>query len=284
MLIVPALGAAFALVRMARAGISVSEPALFAVMYTLTALGTTVGYHRMLAHRAFSVRPALRAVFAALGCTAGQGPPLYWVANHRRHHRYSDRDGDPHSPVRDGTRVLTRWAGLWHAHVGWTLDHDLTNTAAYCRDLLRDPSLRAVNRQYLFWFTIGLVVPAILGFGWEHSWNGALDGFLWGGLLRLFVSYHMSLSINSIVHVFGHQAFHTKDQSRNNAWLALPTFGEAWHNNHHAAPASAHFGLHWWQLDLGGAAITLLGWLGLAHDVRRQRQPTSRPRDKRRAS
>ncbi len=265
----PLLGVIIAGIRAAYAGLTAFELGLFAVTFFLTFSGITVGFHRLLSHRAFEAGPRIRAILTILGSMAAQGPPIYWVSNHRRHHQFSDQSGDPHSPHYDGDRALTLWSGIWHAQVAWTYRHTISNPLALAKDLLRDPLLVTINRQYYLWVAAGLILPAILGAVYTQTLTGAFSGFLWGGLVRIFVSYHAANSINSVTHLFGSRPFKTRENSRNNAWLAIPTCGESWHNNHHAFPNSAIFGLAWWQLDLGGLVVRMLAMMGLAHRVRR---------------
>lgn len=267
-LVVPLAGALAAMALAAREGVAARDLGLLLVLYLATMLGVSVGFHRHLAHGAFQAGPLMRTLLVVCGAMAAQGPPLYWVANHRRHHRWSDRPGDPHSPHARRDGPVSGWRGLLHAHAGWTFEHELTNPLVYCGDLLRDPRMLRLNRLYLAWVALGLLLPALAG-GWAGgSLHAALTGLLWGGPVRLFLTYHFTASINSITHVFGRAAFETRDDSRNNAWLALPTVGEAWHNNHHAFPSSAAFGLAWWQLDPGALLVRLLARLGLVWNVR----------------
>ncbi len=248
--------------------VSASALWLLAVLYVLTMLGITVGYHRMLSHRAFEARSAVRAALVVLGAMAAQGSPIYWVANHRRHHQFSDAPGDPHSPVFDDGEPLRGMAAFWHAHVGWMFTHELSNALHYCKDLIRDPIVSRISQHYYAVVALGLLVPAVLG-GWlTGSWRGAIDGLLWGGFVRLFLSFHATSSINSVTHMFGSRPFRTPDSSRNNVWLALPTLGEAWHNNHHAFPSSAYFATRASQIDIGGYVIRLLERLSLVKGVR----------------
>jgi stearoyl-CoA desaturase (delta-9 desaturase) len=268
-LILPALGTAVAVALAATRGISWLDIGLLAAMYCLTITGITVGFHRFLAHRAFRAGPVTKAVLVILGSMAAQGPAVYWVSNHRRHHQHSDRPGDPHSPFFDGETPLGFWRGLWHAHAGWTFGHELTNAVVFAKDLLRDPEIGRLNQLYYTWVLFGVALPAAVGGIVSMSWYGALSGLLWGGFVRLFTTYHGTNSINSITHRFGSRPFNTREFSRNNAWLIFPTGGEAWHNNHHAFPASAIFGLEWWQVDVGGIIVRLLQALGLVWDVKR---------------
>ncbi len=242
---------------------------VLAISYLLTVVGITVGYHRLFTHRSFKTGRALRALFAVLGSAAVEGPVIEWVATHRKHHRFSDVAGDPHSPHTEqgvGWRGAIR--GLFHAHVGWMFRGvDRANPQRYAKDLLADPILRVVDRMFLLWVVVGLAFPFGLGVALTGSIVGGLTGLLWGGAVRILFLHHATFSINSLCHFFGRRRFPTGDQSRNLAWLALPTFGEAWHNNHHAFPTSAHHGLTRWQLDPGGWLIDALERLGLAWDV-----------------
>ena len=241
---------------------------LLVTMYALMVVGITVGYHRYLAHKAFQTNTIIRIILTILGSMAGQGPPIYWVAHHRRHHQYTDQPGDPHSPHITGIQNLNGLGGLWHAHIGWLFDREITNSIVFAKDLLRDPVISQVNRWYMSWLLLGLIIPAVLGGVLTNTFTGALSGFLWGGLVRLFFSIQSGYVINSIAHSYGSRPFDTREQSTNNIWLAIPTGGEAWHNNHHAFPNSAKFGLQWWQLDLGYWVIRALEVVGLAWDVK----------------
>jgi stearoyl-CoA desaturase (delta-9 desaturase) len=269
MTIVPLLATVAAVVLAAREGLGRLELALLFATYSLTMIGITAGYHRLLSHRAFDGPSWVRVLFAVLGSTAGQGPPLYWVANHRRHHQYSDKPGDPHSPKCDGNKPLTGLRGLWHAHIGWSIDHELSDVLHYCKDIFRDRQIRLVNRLYYVIMLTGLAVPTAIGAVVTHNLHGALLGLLWGGFVRLFLTFHATNCINSITHTFGGRAFDTREDSRNTLWLVIPTFGEAWHNNHHAFPRSAFFGHGLAQIDLGAWVIAVLERVGLVRDVKR---------------
>jgi stearoyl-CoA desaturase (delta-9 desaturase) len=240
---------------------------LVVALYVPVLAGITVGFHRMLAHKAFEAHPAVRAVLAILGSMALQGPVIYWVSNHRRHHSFADRAGDPHSPHCDDDRHLSGWQGLWHAHVAWTFDHKLTNASVFCRDLFQDGVIRWVNETYYVWGAVGLLLPAALGFLIGGRPEDAWYGFIWGAGIRLFFSYQFTNAINSVTHLSGYRNYDTRDHSRNNLWLGLPTLGEGWHNNHHADPRSAIFRRQWWEVDIGGGIIRLLEHLGLAWNV-----------------
>jgi stearoyl-CoA desaturase (delta-9 desaturase) len=242
---------------------------VFAVFYVLTGLGVTVGFHRHFTHRSFKTTRPIRALLAVLGSAAIEGPVISWVADHRKHHAFSDRPGDPHSPHvdhGDGWRGALR--GLAHAHVGWLFRHDQRGARArYAPDLLADPTIRMIDRTFVLWALMGMALPFALGAAIGGSLEAGLTGLLWGGVVRLFVLHHLTFSINSICHVFGRRRFLTADHSRNVFWLALPTFGEAWHNNHHAFPTSARHGLGRWQLDPSAGVIRTLEACGLAWDV-----------------
>jgi stearoyl-CoA desaturase (Delta-9 desaturase) len=243
--------------------------AAFAVTYVLTGLGVTVGFHRYLTHRSFETSKGLRAVLAALGSAAIEGPVISWVADHRKHHAFSDEEGDPHSPhVGHGGGVRGTLRGLFHAHVGWLFIHDQRAAKLrYAPDLVRDPVIKAIDRTFPFWAVLGLAIPFGLGVALGGTIGAGLTALLWGGGVRMFVLHHLTYSINSLCHVFGRRPFETGDRSSNLAWLAVPTFGEAWHNNHHAFPTSAIHGLGRRQVDPSGLVISGLERLGLVWNV-----------------
>ena len=242
---------------------------VLAICYSLTGLGITVGFHRLLTHRSFKTSAPMRALFAVLGSAAIEGPVIEWVANHRKHHRFSDQPGDPHSPhVGHGGGWRGALAGLFHAHVGWIFsEQELASEERYAKDLLADPVVRFVDRMFVLWVFAGLAVPFALGCALTGTLVGGLTGLLWGGAVRIFLLHHSTFSINSLCHFFGRRGFETSDESRNLLWLSLPTLGEAWHNNHHAFPTSARHGLRWWQLDPSAWIIAGLERSGLIWDV-----------------
>src|SRR4051794_22889264 len=246
-----------------------SDLAVLAFAYVVTAVGVTVGFHRLLTHRSFSTTPLLRGVFTAVGSAAIEGPAISWVADHRKHHACSDREGDPHSPhVGHGGGLLGSLRGLYHAHVGWLFVHTQRGSKErFAPDLLADPVVRFIDRTFVVWALAGLAIAFGLGVAIGGSIAAGLTALLWGGAVRVFVLHHVTYSVNSLCHMFGRQSFETKDESRNLAWLALPTFGEAWHNNHHAFPTSAVHGLGRWQLDPSALLIVGLEKLGLVWDV-----------------
>jgi stearoyl-CoA desaturase (Delta-9 desaturase) len=242
---------------------------VLAVTYTLTGLGITVGFHRLFTHRSFKTSAPLRALLGALGSAAVEGPLIEWVSNHRKHHQFSDQPGDPHSPhVDHGVGWGGALRGLFHAHVGWIFNGDaLADEQRYGRDLLADPLMRLVDRMFVVWVLAGLAFPFAFGYLLSGTLAGALTGLLWGGAVRMFLLHHATFSINSLCHFFGRRGFATEDESRNLHWLALPTLGEAWHNNHHAFPTSARHGLRWWQLDPSAWLIAAMERTGLVWDV-----------------
>lgn len=263
MILIPPIGVAVAVWIALTTGITLAEISIFLVMYALTTIGVTVGFHRHFAHRSFSAHRGASIVLAILGSMALQGPLIFWVATHRRHHQFSDREGDPHSPNLQGKGWKGWLKGHWHAHIRWLYAGDFTNSARFANDLRRDKTIVWINKTYGYWAILGFIIPAVAGVVLLGGWLGALKGFLWGGMVRLFVVHHAFWSIGSIAHSIGTHPYRTNDYSGNSFWLAIPNFGEGWHNNHHAFPGSALFGLEWWQLDLGGLVIRLLYRLGI---------------------
>ena len=247
--VVPFLATALAIGLLWQQAVGWSDLALLAAMYTLVALGVTVGYHRMLTHRSFRPHPLVKCVLLILGSMSFEGPALMWAATHIKHHAQADRPGDPHSPVE----------GFFHAHLGWIFS-ELVNPERYCRHLLQDKQVVFISRTFVLWSVLSLLIPFMLG-GWT--------GLLWGGLVRVFLTHHVTWSVNSICHTFGKRPFQTNDGSRNEWVVGLLAFGEGWHINHHAFPRSAFHGLRWWQFDLSGYFIWTLEHLGLVHDVYR---------------
>ncbi|MBL8826001.1 MAG: acyl-CoA desaturase [Planctomycetaceae bacterium] len=264
---IPFVGLIGAMISLWGYGIGATELVVMGVMYLVSGLGITVGYHRLFTHRAFEATPALQAVLAISGATAVQGPLLQWVAVHRRHHRYSDHHGDPHSPKTLGSNVGAIMRGFWHAHLGWLFVRNVPDLAGYVKDLRRNPLLMQIDRLFVVWVALGLLIPAALG-GWlTGTYAGAIRGFLWGGLVRVLLVSHVTWSINSVCHLWGSRPYPTRDLSRNNVlfgWLGL---GEGWHNNHHAYPTSARHGLKWWQFDVSYLLIRACEKLGWAWNV-----------------
>jgi stearoyl-CoA desaturase (Delta-9 desaturase) len=248
-----------------------SDVAVFGIMYLATAFGVTVGFHRLFTHRSFQTSPALRGIFGALGSMAIEGPVISWVADHRKHHAFSDQEGDPHSPhVGHDGGWRGALAGLSHAHVGWLFIHTQRGARdRYAPDLLKDPVLTFVDRTFVYWALGGLAAAFALGYALGGTLDAALTGLLWGGAVRMLVVHHVTYSINSLCHFFGRRDYETDDESRNLRWLAPLSLGESWHNNHHAFPTSAFHGLRWHELDLSGLLIRMLEKLGLVWDVKR---------------
>jgi stearoyl-CoA desaturase (Delta-9 desaturase) len=246
-----------------------SDLIVFVVMYAITGLGVTVGFHRHFTHRSFATSKALRTLLAVLGSAAIEGPVISWVADHRKHHAFSDEEGDPHSPhVGHGKGWRGALTGLLHAHLGWLFIHTQRGAKArYARDLQSDRAVSFVDRTFVLWALGGLAAAFGLGVAIGGSVIAGLTGLLWGGGVRMLVVHHVTYSINSLCHFFGQKRFATGDESRNLAWLAPFTFGEAWHNNHHAFPTSAIHGLRRWELDISGIVITGLEKAGLVWDV-----------------
>jgi stearoyl-CoA desaturase (delta-9 desaturase) len=265
----PFLGIGFAAWQAWNGLLHYSDLTVFVVCYALTGLGVTVGFHRLLTHRSFKTHGWLRGVFAALGSAAIEGPVISWVADHRKHHAYSDQEGDPHSPhVDHGVGLRGALRGLLHAHVGWLFIHTHRGKKTrYAPDLLADPVVRFVDRTFVLWVAIGLLVPFALGVAIGGSVTTGLTGMLWGGLVRVFLLHHVTYSINSLCHFFGRRRFPTDDESRNLAWLAPLSLGEAWHNNHHAFPTSAAHGLRRFEFDPSALVIRGLEACGLVWDV-----------------
>ena len=242
---------------------------ILALSYMIIGSGITVGFHRLLTHRSFKCHRVVRAGFAALGSAAAEGPVIDWVATHRKHHQFSDVDGDPHSPhVGHGTGWRGAFSGLLHAHVGWVFrDMEVADERRYAKDLLADPLIRFVDRTFVLWVAVGLAAAFGLGVLLTGTVKGGLVALLWGGAARIFFMHHATFSINSLCHYFGRHDYDTGDESRNLAWLAIPTWGEAWHNNHHAFPTSYRHGLKRWQIDPSAAIIRVMEMTGLAYDV-----------------
>jgi stearoyl-CoA desaturase (delta-9 desaturase) len=233
-------------------------------MYFPTALGITAGYHRLFAHRGFETYRPIKYLFAILGTMAVQGPVLEWVSDHRKHHAFADREGDPHSPYVPKRSPL---AGFWHSHVGWVFrTQGEADRRFYSRDLLEDSGIVWIDKATGPLILLSFLIPFAIGYA-TGSLRAGLMGLFWGGFVRVALMHHFSFSVNSICHMFGRRPFNITDNSGNVFWLAVPTLGESWHHNHHAFPASAFHGLEWWQLDVSALVIRLLRSLGLAWNV-----------------
>jgi len=273
--VLPFLGTLVAVARLFSRPIGAMEIGLFTAMWLLTGLGLTVGYHRLFSHRSFAAAAPVAASLLILGSMAARGPMISWAAIHRRHHRFSDAAGDTHSPNLHDAARGGRLRGWLHAHLTWMIRHDYPNPRHYVPDLLADPGLVRINRLYYLWVMLGLALPAAIGAIVAGGASGLVDGFLWGGVVRLFVVEHSMSGVNSFLHLFGARPFDAPaDNSRNSPWLGALVWGEGWHNNHHAFPYSAAFGLKWYQLDAGFWLIRALQAVGLAWDVK---LPKERP-------
>ena len=248
--VLPFLATLFAIELLWQRAVNWTDLALLIAFNVIGGLGVTVGFHRMLTHRSFQPHPIVKFIFLVFGSMAVEGPALEWAATHIKHHAHSDREGDPHSPVE----------GFWHAHMGWMFNRSFADPNIYCRNLVKDPIVVFVSRTFVLWVILSLAIPFAIG-GWT--------GLLWGGLVRIFLTHHITWSVNSVCHTFGKREFETRDQSRNEWIVGLLGLGEGWHNNHHAFPRSAFHGLHWWQFDLSGYVIWTLERVGLVRDVYR---------------
>jgi stearoyl-CoA desaturase (delta-9 desaturase) len=268
--VIPLAGLAVAVWTLWGRGLSATDAAIFGGFYAFAGLGVTVGFHRLLAHKTFEAPAPVRAVLAVAGSFSIEMSAIDWAATHRRHHAYSDKPGDPHSPHLDaaqGWRGIVR--GLWYAHMGWLFSPERSSAERWVPDLLKDPVIAKVSAQFGMWVAASFVAPALVGLAVTRSITGMLTAFLWGSLVRILLLHHVTFSINSICHYFGRRPFDTKERSTNVWPLALLSFGESWHNNHHAFPSSAILGHRAWQLDPGTWLINVLSALRLARKVRR---------------
>jgi stearoyl-CoA desaturase (delta-9 desaturase) len=264
--VVPFIGVIAAIVLLWNRGVDAVDLGIMAGMYFLTATGVTIGFHRLLTHRAFQTYPWLERVFAVLGSMSVQGSVLDWVADHRKHHAHADQEGDPHSPhVGHGTGL----SGLWHAHVGWLLENQgRADWKRYAAELYEDPAMRKIGRRFPWLVLLSLLIPTVAGYLLDGmTLGGAIRGYIWGGLVRIFIVHHITWSVNSVCHFFGRRRFDTDDESTNVGWLAVLSLGESWHHNHHAFPRSAYHGLRWWEIDLSGLIISGMERVGLAWNV-----------------
>jgi stearoyl-CoA desaturase (delta-9 desaturase) len=246
--LLPLVAIAYAIARLWGHGVGPTELWLLFGLWTFTGLGISVGFHRMVTHRAFTARPVTKFLLLVAGTMAVEGPPAGWAATHLRHHAKADREGDPHSPLE----------GFWHAHTGWMLRDRMVHGGLAHDKIMQDPIVAWVSKTWVFWTVFTLALPAAVGLAVHRTWLGALDAFVWGGLIRVFLLHHTTWSVNSVGHMFGTRPFRTTDRGANNLLVALLGWGEGWHNNHHAFPKSAYMGLRWWELDPGGWVVALL--------------------------
>ncbi|HVH94695.1 MAG TPA: acyl-CoA desaturase, partial [Nocardioidaceae bacterium] len=241
---------------------------IMAGMYWFTGHGITVGFHRLFTHKSFKPNRAVKVALAIAGSMAIQGPVVRWVADHRKHHKFSDRDGDPHSPWRYGTSLRALTKGMVYAHMMWLFSPEQTPQRKYAPDLMKDPDIVRISRQFPVWVLVSLLAPALAGGLLTWSWQGALTAFFWGSLVRVSLLHHVTWSINSICHTLGERPFLSRDKSANVWWLAIPSMGESWHNLHHADPTCARHGVLRGQVDTSARVIWALEKLGWVRDVR----------------
>ncbi len=266
--VLPLVGVGAAIVLCWGWGFSWIDLGLLLGLYLSTAVGITVGFHRLFTHQSFRTNRVVQLVLSVLGSMAVEGPLLQWVALHRRHHAHSDQPGDPHSPHLHGGGILGLFGGLWHSHVGWLFKPDAPDLERYVPDLRRQRLLRVVSVLFPMWVVLTLLIPAALGGLLTGSWMGVLSGLIWGGLVRVFLVHHVTWSVNSICHLWGSRPYQSHDESRNNLLIGLLALGEGWHHTHHVFPTSARHGLRWWQIDISFYVIRTLAFVGLARDVK----------------
>jgi stearoyl-CoA desaturase (delta-9 desaturase) len=264
--VIPFVGTLVAIVMLWNRAVDLTDLLVMVAMYLVTAVGITVGFHRLLTHRAFASYPWVERTFAVMGSLSVQGSVMDWVADHRKHHAHTDREGDPHSPhVGHGSGL----PGLWHAHVGWLMEtQGQADWKKYAAELYEDPKMRRIGRWFPQLALLSLAIPMVADWA-LHGFTlaGALRGLVWGGLVRIFFVHHITWSVNSVCHFFGSRRFEIEDHSTNVGWLALLSLGESWHHNHHAFPRSAYHGLRWWEIDPSGLIIAGMQRVGLAWNV-----------------
>lgn len=265
----PLAGVVAAAVTFWSRGVGALELTLLGIFYVTSGLGVTVGFHRHFTHQSFKAVRPLKIALALAGSLAIQGGVIAWVADHRRHHAFSDREGDPHSPhLAGGQGVFAVLKGLWHAHIGWLFDTERTDVARWAPDLRKDAALVRIDRAFPILALTSFLLPALIGLAVTQTLSGALTAFVWGALVRIFLLHHVTWSINSICHVYGSRPFESRDESKDNWVLSLLSFGESWHNGHHAFPTSAVHGLEAWKIDLSAMVIKGLAAVGLASEVK----------------
>jgi Fatty-acid desaturase len=254
--VIPFLATIYAITLVWQRYVTALDIAMMLVMYVISGMGITIGFHRLLTHRSFETNKYLRGMFLIMGSMAVEGPAATWASTHIQHHAHSDKEDDPHSPLE----------GLWHAHIGWMFSDKPANIKKYGAWLLKDEQVMFFSRTFFIWVGLGILIPMLVGaaaYGWEGLWRG----LLWGGLVRIFITHHITWSVNSVCHTFGSRMFHTSDRSYNNWIVGLLAFGEGWHNNHHAFPRAAFHGMRWWQVDLSAYVIKLLAKVGLVWNI-----------------
>jgi stearoyl-CoA desaturase (delta-9 desaturase) len=248
-------------------GLGWRDVVLAGAMYAITGHGVTIGFHRFFTHRAFRAKRWVQVALAIAGSMAIQGPVVRWVADHRKHHRFSDHEGDPHSPWRYGRGVTALARGFWHSHLGWLFDVQ-TSQQKFAPDLCKDRVISGISRTFPLWVALSMLIPPFLGGLWGWSWQSAFWAFFWASLVRVALLHHVTFSINSVCHITGRREYKTEDESRNVWWLALPSMGEAWHNFHHAAPSSARHGVGRFQIDTSASIIRVMERLRWVQKVR----------------
>jgi stearoyl-CoA desaturase (Delta-9 desaturase) len=249
-------------------GLGWHDIVLAVAFYYVSGLGVSIGLHRYFTHGSFKAKRAFKIALAIAGSLAIEKPVITWVADHRRHHKYSDKDGDPHSPWRFGSDAKALAKGLAYAHIGWMFDGDVTSEEKFCPDWQADADVSAISRWFPGLVAVSLLGPALIGGLWSMSWTGALTAFFWATLVRIAFLHHITWSINSICHTFGKTDFEVRDKSRNVSWLAILSFGESWHNLHHSDPTCARHGVLKGQIDIAARTIWLAERLGWVYDVR----------------
>ncbi|MGW0194505.1 acyl-CoA desaturase [Nonomuraea sp. NPDC003201] len=249
-------------------GLGWSDIVISFVFYVISGLGVTVGLHRYFTHGSFKAKRPLKIALGIAGSLSLEMSVLDWVATHRKHHKFSDKEGDPHSPWRFGPGFKSLSKGLLYAHMGWLFESERTNREKYAPDLVKDPDVMKLHKWFGAIALTSIVLPGVIGGLVTWSWQGALTALFWGSLIRIGLLHHVTWSINSICHVFGEEEFQVRDKSRNVWWLAIPSFGESWHNLHHSDPTCARHGALKGQIDLSAGSIRIFEKLGWVYDVR----------------
>jgi stearoyl-CoA desaturase (delta-9 desaturase) len=264
----PFLGFVAAIVLLWDQWVDWTSLAVLALMYVVSVMGVTLGFHRLLTHRSFQTHKPVEYAIAILGSMAVQGPVMNWVADHRKHHAHTDQEGDPHTPHGHGSGVKGAVVGLWYAHMGWLFERSgTTEHQRYARDVYEDRGMQLIHKTFPVWVALGIAIPAAIGLAVTGTWRGGLEAALWGGPVRIFLGHHVTWSINSVCHFFGTRRFAVEDHSTNVFWLAPLSMGESWHHNHHTFPRSAFHGLKSWEIDPTGWVIRGMRRVKLAWNV-----------------
>ncbi len=267
-IILPIVGTVVGIARLKNHPLTSVDGGLIIGLFLVNSIGIEVGYHRLFTHHAFVTSTPVRVALAIAGAMAVQGPVMYWIAHHRRHHQNSDRPGDPHSPNLEGAGLVGRVKGLWHAHLGWIFSSERASAGYYARDILQDAAVSKVDRFYYAWLLLTLALPTLLGGVLRWNMEGAINGLLWGGFFRILLAQNGPYAINSFGHSWGSRPFESKDSSRNSVLFMLASMGGSLHNNHHAFPGTAKNSLRWFELDPGWWVIRTLQFCGLAKEIR----------------